>query len=125
MRRVVGGCLLVLAISACGRGGGDDETAAIETTVATTAPITTAPTTVPPPQDVRYVVQQGDSLSAIADRFGVSVEEIANANAIEDVHRISVGQELVIPPSTTTVPPAPGAGGDTTTNLAGATTTTG
>jgi hypothetical protein len=50
-----------------------------------------------------YVVQQGDSLHKIADRFGISVDSIVEANAISypslttDPTRISVGWQLVIP----------------------------
>jgi hypothetical protein len=44
-----------------------------------------------------YVVQPGDALAAIALRYGVTVDAIAQANAIQDPDLIEVGQELVIP----------------------------
>jgi len=45
-----------------------------------------------------YTVQPGDSLSAIANRAGVSVADMLNANpAITDPSRIGVGQELNMP----------------------------
>jgi murein DD-endopeptidase MepM/ murein hydrolase activator NlpD len=44
-----------------------------------------------------YVVQRGDSLSAIATRFGLSVTELAAANGILDPDYLAVGQRLVIP----------------------------
>lgn len=44
-----------------------------------------------------YVVRDGDTLSAIAQMFGVSVNTIAWANDIKG-GRISIGQELVILP---------------------------
>ncbi len=45
----------------------------------------------------RYVVREGDSLSGIADRFGVTQEAIQRANDITDPNSIFAGQELVIP----------------------------
>lgn len=44
-----------------------------------------------------YTVQPGDTLGQIATRFGISVEVLAAANAIDDINRISVGQVLLIP----------------------------
>lgn len=44
-----------------------------------------------------YEVQPGDTLSVIAERFGVSIEAISRANNITDVDEIKPGQELVIP----------------------------
>lgn len=44
-----------------------------------------------------YTVVSGDTLSAIAQRFGVTVEAIAQANGIGDPSLIRVGQVLLIP----------------------------
>jgi LysM repeat protein len=44
-----------------------------------------------------YTVKWGDTLSAIARRFGVSPWAIAEANRITNLNRILVGQRLVIP----------------------------
>ena len=52
-----------------------------------------APTSTP----VVYTVQPGDLLLAIADKFGVLVEDIVEANDIADPDILSVGQELEIP----------------------------
>jgi murein DD-endopeptidase MepM/ murein hydrolase activator NlpD len=52
-----------------------------------------------------YVVQRGDTLSAIASRLGLSVTELAAANGILDPDYLPVGQQLVIP---TPGAPAPG-----------------
>lgn len=58
-----------------------------------------------------YVVQSGDTLSAIAARLGVSVEALASHNNISDPSRIYVGQVIVIPPGATiTVTPVRSAG---------------
>ena len=76
-------------------------------------PIVLPPTTVtapPTPTKVRildaasepepeiYKIRLGDTLIGIADRFGVTVEELVDLNQIENPSVISVGQELLIPP---------------------------
>ena len=45
----------------------------------------------------RYVVQQGDTLSGIAARFGVSEQALMAANNLRDPNRLFAGQELAIP----------------------------
>lgn len=44
-----------------------------------------------------YVVQPGDSLSSIASRFNVSLNDLMTANNITDPNQLSAGQQLVIP----------------------------
>ncbi len=44
-----------------------------------------------------YTVQAGDTLTKIADQFGVTVEALAQANGISDPSTIYIGQTLVIP----------------------------
>lgn len=44
-----------------------------------------------------YTVANGDSLSRIAKRFGVSVNEIMQLNGIKDPNKIRVGQSLKLP----------------------------
>jgi murein DD-endopeptidase MepM/ murein hydrolase activator NlpD len=58
---------------------------------------TATPTTGPTPEPTFYVVQPGDTLYSIAQRFGTTVETIVAANEISDASVISVGQRLVIP----------------------------
>ena len=56
--------------------------------------VTPAPTPVP----VRtYVVQEGDTLSSIAGRFGTSVGAIVAANNLASADEITIGQQLIIP----------------------------
>jgi len=50
-----------------------------------------------------HVVRAGETLSAIAQAYGVSVSELARVNGIANPAFIVVGQELIIPTST----PAP------------------
>jgi N-acetylmuramoyl-L-alanine amidase len=70
---------------------------------APTLPVVTA-TAGPPPiptpgEQQRYIVREGDTLSGIAARFGVSEDAILKQNPLSDRDRLLVGQELVIPPS--------------------------
>ncbi len=75
--------------------------------------------------DEAYTVRQGDTVSHIATRAGVTVQAIARANSLADASRIRVGQQLVIPssataPAPTAAAPAPAAGpGATHTVVAG------
>jgi LysM repeat protein len=54
-----------------------------------------------------YTVRRGDTLSAIARRFGVSVAAITRANRIRDPSRIIVGTRLVIPGAKSVATPRP------------------
>lgn len=51
-----------------------------------------------------YVVQEGDTLYAIAQEFGLSVEALAEANDIEDQSQLFVGTRLKIPEKTVPTP---------------------
>lgn len=48
-------------------------------------------------QVITYVVQKGDTLTAIAAAFGVSVASISESNGIANPHLIYPGQELKFP----------------------------
>ena len=50
------------------------------------------------PEPEIYKIGPGDTLIGIADRFGVTVEEIVALNQIENPSLISIGEELLIPP---------------------------
>lgn len=49
------------------------------------------------PQSCTYTVRQGDTLSGIAQRVGVSMQEIIRLNRIANPNHIYVGQELTVP----------------------------
>jgi LysM repeat protein len=67
----------------------------ISVTLTPTTSIPETPTATPSP--AVYVVEEGDTLGAIAIRFGVSVEALQTANGIDDPTKLRVGQELIIP----------------------------
>ena len=72
----------------------------------TVPPATAAPTTT----SSQYVVTVGDSMIELAERFGISIAELAAANGIDDPDSIEAGQVLVIPLPTTTTVAAPPTG---------------
>lgn len=49
----------------------------------------------------RYIVQSGDTLYTIAQRFGISVQTLARINSIINLGQIYVGKELIIPDEAT------------------------
>jgi hypothetical protein len=79
-------------------GGGDD--AATPTPTATVEVTPSAEPTEPPaPTPQVYRVKEGDKLSKIAERFGVTVEDILLANPqIKNPDRIKIGDRITIPP---------------------------
>lgn len=44
-----------------------------------------------------YIVQPGDSLSSIASRFNVTLNELMTANNISNPNQLAAGQQLIIP----------------------------
>jgi LysM repeat protein len=44
-----------------------------------------------------YTVKSGDTMGAIATRFGVTVNAILEANNLDNPNRLSIGQTLIIP----------------------------
>ncbi|HNB36083.1 MAG TPA: LysM peptidoglycan-binding domain-containing protein [Anaerolineales bacterium] len=68
---------------------------------------------------IEYVVQSGDSLGAIADKFNSTIDDIIKENNIDNPNSLFVGQVLVIPvnmvtptatrpPTSTPITPGPG-----------------
>ncbi|MFN2292725.1 MAG: LysM peptidoglycan-binding domain-containing protein [Anaerolineae bacterium] len=96
-------------------------TTATETPTATSTPLPTTPTPSATPTEVpttttatttatsvaviarTYTVQPGETLSEIAARFDVSLNELASANGITNPALIRAGQVLTIPSSTAQV----------------------
>jgi len=74
------------------------------TTTTTTSTVFVATT---PPVVSFYVVQSGDTLSKIANKFGVTKADLMALNGITNPDHIEKGQRLKIPPATvatTTLP---------------------
>jgi LysM repeat protein len=67
-----------------------------DTHVTKTEP-TPTPSATPTPGQQVYVVQAGETLSSISAATGVSVDRLAEANGIRNVHLIYRGSALVIP----------------------------
>lgn len=66
-------------------------------------------TSASPPAPV-YTVRKGDTPIAIAQRFGVDVDRLLEANRVSDPRSLQIGQKLVIPRSQPVeTPPAPAA----------------
>jgi LysM repeat protein len=66
-------------------------------------PLTTAaPTTAAPTTTIVqfYEIQRGDSLTGIADKFGVDLAQLIALNKIKDPNKIRAGQKLRMPPIT-------------------------
>lgn len=87
-----------------------DTTAAGATVVPSTATPTPTitptltPTATPTATPVTYQILPGDTLETLAQRYGTTVDLLAQQNSIANPHQIDVGQILVIP---TAVPPTP------------------
>jgi hypothetical protein len=72
--------------------------------------IATTPTPVPQPTAQIYIVKEGDLFGRIAQNFGLTIEQLQAANPqIEDIDRISIGDEIIIPPSVPDEIPGTGA----------------
>jgi LysM repeat protein len=55
-----------------------------------------------------HVVARGESLSVIANKYGLSVKELAAINGIQDPNKIYIGQKLTLPAGVESgSPPAP------------------
>lgn len=80
---------------------------------------TLVPPNLPRGTKIDYVVQSGDSLAAIADKFNSTIDDIIAENGIDNPNALFVGQVLTIPvnmvtptatrpPTSTPVTPGPG-----------------
>jgi LysM repeat protein len=88
---------LTLLAASCGEDAAAPTLAPAPTLLVVTA--TAGPPPVPTPgEQQRYIVREGDTLSGIAARFGVSEDAILKENPLSDRDRLFVGQELLIPP---------------------------
>ena len=90
---------LATFIAACG-GGGSKPTPTPTIALPTQAPTlvaTPAATPTPAATTQEYTVEAGDTLTAIADKFGVTTDAIVAANNIANPDLIQPGDKLTIP----------------------------
>ena len=68
-----------------------------------TTPTPDAPHSLPPPRDYvdQYIVQPGDTLGIVSQRYGISLGALMEANGLNEFSIISVGAVLKIPPVVT------------------------
>lgn len=99
------GCQVTIGAVATPTAGGPATTTAtpqvlIEITpVDSPTPAPPSPTAGPVGAPTTYKIQPGDSLSSIAQKFGITVDDIVKANNIENANEIYAGQEIIIPPA--------------------------
>lgn len=83
-------------------GLSDPNAITIGQTLRLTSPPQTAPAPATPaaaPATQSYVAQNGDSLSSISQKFGISLDQLAAANGLNDPNTLAIGQTLRIPGS--------------------------
>ncbi len=92
---------VLLALAAC--GGGDSPFAVVPpsptvSSSATQPTITGTPTATPSEcEPTDYEVADGDTLAALANTFGVTIDAIVEASDLEDPDVLAIGDPLTIP----------------------------
>ena len=76
------------------------------TLLPTTTPTQILPTATPQPPET-YTIQEGDTPSGIAEKYGLTTTELLSYNDLDETDFIVVGQKLLIPPGTPTPGPSP------------------
>jgi len=83
-----------------GRSGGSSGVATPGPSAsAAPATATPAPTPVPAPTAQQYTIKQGDTLSKVAKRFGLTLDQLlaANTETIKNADKIAIGDVINIP----------------------------
>jgi murein DD-endopeptidase MepM/ murein hydrolase activator NlpD len=89
--------LLLLAAACAGPGaGGGPPLSASTASIAGTGPGATATGPVPG-RPARHLVLPGETLSALADRYGIALRDLAEANGLEEPYAVYAGQVLTFP----------------------------
>jgi LysM repeat protein len=67
--------------------------------VVAASPTAAGPTAIPAPTAQIYLVQSGDTMSRIANKFGVPLQALIDANkaAIPNPDSLAIGQQVIIP----------------------------
>ncbi len=101
MTVLLGGCIPFL---------GEDEQDGVPPTPSPTitiirpSPTAVAEPTAPPDEETIHVVQDGDTISGLAQQYGISMQAIIDANSLENPDSLSIGQKIKIPPPPGQVP---------------------
>jgi murein DD-endopeptidase MepM/ murein hydrolase activator NlpD len=92
--------LLAAALAGCATGGGDRITADAGGAMSArpTAVVGADPAAAAATQAQHYRVKPGESLSQIADRLGIGLSVLADANSIARPYNVHAGQFLLVPP---------------------------
>ena len=110
------GAALIVLLASCGGDSDEppDETATASAVIPTATPFAVEPSptivsaaTPAASRDVTYIVEPGDVLALVAERFEVTLEAIMERNGITNPELIFVGQELVIPGEASDPTPTP------------------
>ncbi|RLT26892.1 MAG: LysM peptidoglycan-binding domain-containing protein [Chloroflexi bacterium] len=70
-------------------------------TIVNSSGLTAGASPTPTTRDVTYKMEAGDTLLALASRFGSSVEAIMKRNNLSSPTELKIGQEIVIPTNST------------------------
>jgi hypothetical protein len=90
--------LFLFGPSLLGLAGGDGGAASPTPSATVAITPTPVPTEPPAPTPQVYVVAKGDTMSKIAKKFGVTIEEIMAVNPkIKNPDKIGIGDEITIP----------------------------
>jgi LysM repeat protein len=92
--------------------GGSSPSPSVSPSPASSPSAAASPSVSPSPAQLTYVVKAGDTASAIAAQFGISLDQLvaANPEALANPDAIQIGDELVIPTSQpSTIPGQPSA----------------
>src|SRR5689334_14023 len=91
--------LLAAALAGCATVGSERVTTDAGAAMSARPPLVGAdPAAAAATQAQHYRVQPGESLSQIADRLGVGLTALADANGIAKPYNVHAGQFLVVPP---------------------------
>jgi LysM repeat protein len=87
-------------------GGGGGGHHATQPPAAVASETVAPPTVAPSPTPKTYTVKSGDSLTKIAQRFSVTLEDLGCYNSLTNLNALQVGQVLLIPPPEYSCPSA-------------------
>ncbi|HKB28501.1 MAG TPA: LysM domain-containing protein [Candidatus Limnocylindrales bacterium] len=93
------GLFFLPAMLGVGGGGAADPSGASPSASVSAASSSPAPSVSVAPSSQVYVIADGDTLSKVAKRFGVTLAELlaANKDTITNPDKIAIGDEIIIP----------------------------